>query len=74
MYIYHKGVQYSVPDVLSRGSCEIHLYLNGQSKKWEAKVYWNWDKMDERDYEGDSIEAVLSKAARDRVEEGEKES
>lgn len=27
-----------------------------------------------RDYDGDSIEEVMSKAARDRIEEGEEES
>jgi hypothetical protein len=73
MYIYHRGIQYDVADVLSREACEVNLSLNGQSGKWEAKVYWNWEKMDVKDYEGDSIEWVLCKAARDRIEEGDKD-
>jgi len=72
MYFFHKGVQYDVAEVLSRESCEIYLSLNGASGKWEARVCWNWENMGEKDYEGNSIEAALSKAASDRVEEGDR--
>ena len=74
MYIYYKGVQYDVADVLSRNACEVKLMFDRGSSKWECMVYWNWEKMGEKDYDGDSIEWVLCKAARDRIEEGDKES
>ncbi len=74
MYIYYKGVQYDVADLLSRNACEIHLEWNGANGLWTAKVDWHWNVMAVGDYDGDSIEDVMSKAARDRIEEGDKES
>ncbi len=73
MYIYYKGVQYDVADLLSRNACEIHLEWNVANGLWTAKVDWYWNKMGEKGYDGDSIEWVLCKAARDRIEEGDKD-
>ena len=63
------GVPYSAIDNLDRYADEVSALKNGMKGGWDLTVHWE-DEEDNRVYWGATLNAVMTKAVRERIKRG----